>query len=137
MNVGTKLQSSPLIYNQFYNFNKQLKKAQSQADIVEKKRKKKIISRKTQQFLPMLCKSYKSKINLFTQPALQGRRAVSTCHNSGGMVVVVVEMLNGPIIAKQVNQSSSGIGGQNRGQTGSSKCTLLLCTQSQSEQRLD
>ena len=37
---------------------------------------------------------------VFTQPILQGRRAVSTCHNSGGGMVV--EMLNGPIRAKGV-----------------------------------
>lgn len=36
-----KASSLKLLYNQVYNFKKQLKRAQSQADIVEKKRKKK------------------------------------------------------------------------------------------------
>ena len=38
------------------------------------------------------------------------------------------KMLNEPIRAKQVNQSSSVIGWQNRGQAGTSECTLAQCT---------
>ena len=37
------------------------------------------------------------------------------------------KMLNEPIRAKQVNQSSSVIGWQNRGQAGTSECTLAQC----------
>jgi hypothetical protein len=43
-------------------------------------------------------------------------------------LVVGMGMSNGPIRAKQVNPSSSVIGGQNRGQTDTSECTVAQCS---------
>ena len=53
-------------------------------------------------------------------------RAEGLCHQAA-IQVLLRGTPNGPIRAKTVNQSSSVIGWQNRGQTGTSECTVVQC----------
>ena len=57
-------------------------------------------------------------------------RAEGLCQHASIKVlgVVVMVMPNGPIIAKQENRSSSVICWQNRGQDGTSECSVVHCT---------